>query len=188
MIIKKHTKENAHAVGDITAKFYDQSGLSAKERTFNKFLRSLRPLFPRIMKFYVLGELVQEKRRFNVICNTGFNALIKRLVGDTTYTGYINKALLGDGVGEANAGDTKLINEAYRNDMASGTDNENIVLLTAFFTETECAGTYTEFGNAIDGDIDPDTGRLWSHITGINWVKDNNTVLVISQKYTFISV
>ena len=188
MIIKKHTKENAHAVGDITAKFYDQSKLNKREIAFNKILRNLRPLFPRIMKYYILGDLVQENRRFNVICRTGFNALIKRLVGDTTYTGYINKALLGDGSGVASDGDTTLINEVYRNDMASGTDDENVVLLTAFFTETECAGTYTEFGNVVDGDEDSDTGNLWSHITGINWVKDNNTVLVISQKYTFISV
>jgi len=188
MIIKKHTTENAHAVGDITAKFYDQSKLNAKERAFNKVIQKLRSLFPRIMNFYILGDLVQEKRRFNVICNDGFNALIKRLVGDTTYSGYINKALLGDGSGSAGASDVQLINEVYRNDMASGTDNSNVVLLTAFFTETECAGTYTEFGNVIDGDANSNTGKLWSHITGINWVKDNNTVLVISQKYTFISV
>lgn len=188
MIIKKHTEENAHAVGDITARFYDQSSLSAKERAFNKVLRNLRSMFPKIMKLYILGDLVQEKRRFNVICNTGFNALIKRLVGDTTYSGYINKAILGDGTGTASSSDTQLINEVYRNDMASGTDNSNVVLLTAFFTETECAGAYTEFGNVIDGDVGINTGRLWSHITGLNWVKDNNTVLVISQKYTFISV
>ncbi len=188
MRIKKHTKENAHAVGDITARFYNQSNLSKKEKAFNKVIQKLRPIFPKIMKFYILGDLVQEKRRFNVICNDGFNALIKRLVGDTTYTGYINKALLGDGSGTAGVSDTQLINEVYRNDMASGTDNSNAVLLTAFFTETECAGTYTEFGNVIDGDTNLNTGKLWSHITGINWVKDNNTVLVISQKYTFISV
>jgi len=140
------------------------------------------------MKFYILGRLVNEQRRFNVICNVGFNALIRRLVGDVTYTGHLNKALLGTGAGTAVAGDTQLINEAYRNDMASGTDNNNIVLLTAFFTETECAGTFTEFGNVIDGGAGANTGRLWSHLTGLNWVKDSNTVLVISQKYTFTSV
>lgn len=188
MIIKKHTKENAHTVGDITVKFYDQSKLTKKERAVNRIIEKIRPAFPKIMKLYILGDLVQEKRRFNVICNTGFNALIKRLVGDTTYSGYINKALLGDGSGSAGAGDSQLINEVYRNDMASGTDNSNVVLLTAFFTETECSGTFTEFGNVIDGDVGVNTGRLWSHITGLNWVKDSNTVLVISQKYTFISV
>lgn len=188
MIIKKHTKENAHAVGDITARFYNQSSLSKSDRAFNRIIEKIRPIFPKIMKLYILGDLVQEKRRFNVICNVGFNALIKRLVGDVTYSGYINKALLGDGSGTASSTNTQLINEVYRNDMASGTDNSNVVLLTAFFTETECAGSFTEFGNVIDGGVNPNTGRLWSHITGLNWVKDNNTVLVISQKYTFISV
>ncbi|MFH0892447.1 MAG: hypothetical protein V1867_06745 [Candidatus Falkowbacteria bacterium] len=188
MIIKKHTKENARAVGDITARFYDQSKLTGKDRAVNRIIQKLRPLFPGIMKLYILGDLVQEQRRFNVICNNGFNALIKRLVGDITYTGHLNKALLGTGSGAASASDTELIAEAYRNDMASGTDNANAVILTAFFTETECSGTYTEFGNVIDGDENPNTGRLWSHLTGLNWAKDNNTVLVISQKYTFISV
>lgn len=188
MIIKKHTKENAHAIGDITARFYDQSRLTRKDRLFNKMIAKLRPMFPGIMRYYILGNLVQEQRRFNVICNSGFNALIKRLVGDATYTGHINKALLGTGSGAASANDTQLITEDYRNDMASGTDSSNVVLLTAFFTETECSGVYTEFGNVIDGDENPNTGRLWSHLTGLNWAKDNNTVLVISQKYTFISV
>ena len=188
MITKKHTKENAHAVGDITARFYNQSKLSKKDRLFNKFISSLRSTFPGIIKYYILGDVVQEQRRFNVICNNGFNALIKRLVGDISYTGHINKALLGTGSGTASSNDTQLIAEDYRNDMASGTDNSNIVILTAFFTETECSGTYTEFGNAIDGDGNPNTGKLWSHLTGLNWAKDSNTVLVISQKYTFISV
>lgn len=188
MILKKFTKENAHAIGDITARFYDQSKLTKRDRIFNLLLEKIRPIFPRVMNHYILGNLVQEQRRFNVICNNGFNALIKRLVGDITYTGHINKALLGTGAGAASASDTQLIAEAYRNDMASGTDNSNAVILTAFFTETECAGTYTEFGNVIDGDENQNTGRLWSHLTGLNWSKDNNTVLVISQKYTFISV
>jgi hypothetical protein len=188
MVTKKHTKENARVIGDITARFYDQSGLSKTQRAWNRLIEKLRPLYPDIIKFYILGRLSREHRHFNVICNDGFNALIKRLVGDTTYTGQINKALLGTGSGSASASDTKLIAEDYRNDMASGTDNGNVVLLTAFFTETECAGTYTEFGNVIDGENDADTGKLWSHLTGLNWIKDNNTVLVISQKYTFVSV
>jgi len=187
-MIYKKTKEEAGVIGDITAKFYDQSGLSKAELIWNCLVEKIRAKYPNVMKFYVLGKLVNEQRRFNVICNGGFNALIKRLVGDVTYTGHLNKALLGTGAGLAGATDTRLITEVYRNDMASGTDNNNIVLLTAFFTETECAGTFTEFGNAIDGGVGANTGRLWSHLTGLNWVKDNNTVLVISQKYTFTSI
>lgn len=187
-MIYKKTKEKVAVIGDITAKFYDQSGLSKAEMIWNRLIETMRSKYPSIVRFYVLGRLVNEHRRFNVICNGGFNALIKRLVGDVTYTGHLNKALLGTGVGTASSSDTQLINEGYRNDMASGTDNNNIVLLTAFFSETECAGTFTEFGNVIDGLAGRNTGKLWSHLTGLNWVKDSNTVLVISQKYTFTSV
>ena len=140
------------------------------------------------MKYYILGALVKEDYHKNVICNDGFNALTKILTGDFTYTGEINKALLGTGSGTLAATNTTLFTEAYRNDQASGTDSSNIAYLTAYFTETEVTGTFTEFGNCIDGTGTADTGQLWSHIDSLNWVKDNTTVLVVSQKYTFASV
>jgi hypothetical protein len=124
----------------------------------------------------------------NVICKAGFNAVTKRLAGVTTYTGIINKMLLGTGVGTAGVNDTQLITESYRNDTASGTDDNNIAYLTAYYSEAECSGTYTEFGNVIDGTGTANTGKLWTHLTGLNWVKDNLTTLVVSCKYTFASV
>lgn len=94
---------------------------------------------------------------------------------------------LGTGVGTPGASDTTLSTEAYRNDTASCTDSSNILYLTAYYTETECDGTYTEFGNFIGGTDDPDTGSLWSHIAGFSWVKPNTAVLVVSCQYTFAS-
>jgi len=182
---------NVKVLGEITAKAYDQKNLSFFEKKFNKILKRIKPLigFENFFKFYRFGKLKMLDEHKNVICKVGFNTITRLLVGDTTYSGEINKALLGTGVvGIASAEDIALENEIYRNDIASAMASSNVAFLTAFFTETECSGTYTEFGNCIDGSTNVDTGRLWSHLKGLNWVKDSSTVLVVSCRYTFASV
>jgi hypothetical protein len=177
--------QNIKATGEITAKFYDQSRLEEWQKQLNEFLRNCGNA--RMMKHYQLGELVEVDEHKNIICNAGFNAVTKRLTGVLTYSGTVNKMALGTGVGTAGAGDTKLITEVYRNNTASGTDDSNVAYLTAYFTEAECQGTYTEFGNFIDGTASADTGKLWTHLTGLNWVKTNLVTLVVSCKYTFVT-
>ena len=179
--------KQVQVLGEITAKFYDQSNLKKWQKYINRAIIKLRSAFPDLMKYYQLGDLQATDFRRNVICKDGFNAITKRLAGDTTYTCEINKAILGTGSGTVSSDDSTLFTEAYRNDMASGSDDENIAYLTAFFTESEVSGAFTEFGNCIDGLVDVDTGKLWSHIAGLNWVKDLNTVIVVSCKYTFAS-
>lgn len=175
--------------GEITAKFYDQTVLKPWEKQWNKVIEGLRQYAPNLMQLYRLGRIKGVDHHVNVICNAGFNAVTKLLTGDQTYTGEINKMALGSGVGAAAAAsDTTLEVEEYRNDTASGTDDSNIAYLTAYFTEAETSGTFTEFGNFIDGAAGANTGQLWSHLKGLNWVKDNNTVIVVSCKYTFQSV
>ncbi len=186
-------KEKVLGQERVTAKFYNQRTLLSWQKIINKLLIRLRKLKmidkSNFSKLYQLGILTRVDERNNVICDNGFNTITKRLTGDTTYTGTINKALLGTGVtGGASASDTQLEVETYRNDVVSGTDSSNVAILTVLFTETEVSGTFTEFGNCIDGTATADTGMLWSHIKGLNWVKDNATALVISCKYTFVSV
>ncbi len=139
-------------------------------------------------KFFKDGKLIKKDFHKNVICVNGFNAIAKLLTGDDTYTGEINKMALGTGTtGSASASDTELETETYRNDTASATDDDNVAYITAYFTEGEVSGTFTEFGNFIDGEAGADTGRLWTHLKGLNWVKDNLTTLIISCKYTMVS-
>ncbi len=174
--------------GQISAKFYDQSALPFFARWINKIILKLRNKFPQLIFYYRLGRLVCIDVHKNVICNNCFNAICRRLANDQTYTGIINKMLLGDGIGTAAATDTQLIHETYRNALASGTAGTNIAYLTAYFTETECSGTFKEFGNVIDGAAGANTGMLWSHLTNLNWVKGNTVVLVVDCKYTFASI
>jgi hypothetical protein len=179
--------ENVKVLGEIKAEFHDQRSLKPWQKEFNELLLNIRADKPEIMKHYQLGRLYKTDEHKNVVCNAGFNALCKRLTGVTTYTGTINKMVLGTGVTTASASDTQLLTEAYRNNTASGTDASNIAYLTAYFTEGECNGTYKEFGNVIDGTASANTGQLWTHLAGLNWVKTNLVVLVVSCKYTFAS-
>ncbi len=186
--------EKVGVLGEITAIAYDQRNLTKAQRGINKIIQSLRSQFPEwarkinLMKAYQLGPVLFKQEFKNVICNAGFNAITKRLSGDTSDTGVINKAILGTGAGTPVASDTQLFTESYRNDIASATEASNIAFLTAYFTETETSGTFTEFGNCIDGTGTANTGLLWSHIAGFSWAKDTQTVLVVSCKYTFASV
>jgi hypothetical protein len=183
--------ETPRVKGEITAKIYDQSKLNWLQKKINALLNRYRKRFPELMKFYQLGSLKFVDEHKNVICNAGFNCICKILTGDTGYAGdgKINKMALGTGTGiTPAASDTTLDTEDYRNDTASATASSNIAYLTAYFTEAECDGTYTEFGNFIDGEAGADTGSLWSHIAGLNWVKDDTVVLVVSCRYTLASV
>jgi len=186
--MKNQLLENVTVVGEIKAEFHDQRNLKKWQRELNAFLLKARDRKPEIMRNYQLGRVFKTDEHKNVVCNAGFNTLCKRLTGVTTYTGTINKMVLGTGTTTASASDTQLLTEAYRNNTASGTDSANIAYLTAYFTEGECNGTYKEFGNVIDGTASANTGQLWTHLAGLNWVKTNLVVLVVSCKYTFASV
>jgi len=169
-------------VGEITARFYDQSVLNPLQRLWNKAV--IRFNLPR--KYYILGELKKVDVKKNVICVTGLNVITRRLASDNTYSGNINKAALGTGSGSFDGSETQLYNETYRNDIASGTAEDNVAYITAYFTETEVSGTFTEFGNFIDGEASANTGRLWSHVQ-VNWTKTNTETLVVDCKYTLTS-
>ena len=183
-------QSNIKIEGLITAKFYDQSGLSCFERAYNALLRRLAGKDRRwLLKYYKLGSLKRIDKRKNIICNIGLEAVCKRLASINTYTCNINYCALGTGTPVTVAvGDTTLDTESYRNATASGTASANVAYITAYYTETECNGTYYEFGNFIQGGAGADSGQLWSHIAGHTWVKDAVTVLVVDCKYTFASV
>lgn len=180
--------------GIITAQFFDQSNLAKIDRNINKrLIADYAKGIANGKQFaekYLLGKLKQTDVNKNVICNAGFSAFARTAVGDTGYTGngIINKAILGTGSGTLNATNTALFTEAYRNDVYSATSDDNVFYLTMIFTEEEVEGTFTEFGNCIDGTASADSGLLWSHLAGLNWVKDGVTALVIRGQYTFVSI
>ena len=174
---------NLKIKGEITARFYDQSKLNLFQKLWNRFvvLANLNK-----KRWYILGDLVREEQKKNVICISGLNVLARRLASDNTYSGNINKMALGTGTGNFNGTETQLYNEVYRNNVASYTSQDNIAYVSAYFTETEITGNFTEFGNFIDGSSNANTGKLWTHVS-VSWSKSNTETLVVDCKYTLTS-
>jgi len=181
--------------GEITAKFWKQN--NPLLRKWNNVVEVLIKNCPSkrdwlLKNFYSIGELVRTDKKTNIICNAGLARVTGGLADDLALTN-INKMLLGDATGATAVTRTTLYNEVYRNSTASATHADNIVYATAYFTQTEVVDTFQEFGNVIAGDAwgagaGKDTGYLWSHITGLTWVKDNVTTLTVDCKYTFASI
>lgn len=183
--IKKTTKKQAYFVGEISSFVHRQD--KALHKLWNKFLRGCEKIGvigrATLEKYYSKGRLVRADKDYNIIANAGFNVLAQILTGEYADTGAITHMALGDGVGAPAVGDVALFNEVYRNPTASSTSAANVAICTAFFTEVEVDGVFTEFGNFIDGEAGADTGELWSHINNA-WEKTDMETLTVQCKYT----
>lgn len=178
-------KQNIKIKGKIAARFYDQQSLNWAQKLWNKIVAKLN-----LKKWYILGKLKRTEVFNNVICNAGIGAYIRRLAHDPTYTGYITHMCLGTGTvpaGKPNGAETTLYTEHYRNVTASFTSSGRKVFLTAFYTETEVSGTFTNFGNVIDGTATANTGQLWT-LVAVNWTKTLTEALVVDCEYEFSSI
>lgn len=186
-------------LGEITAEFYDQRNLSPRQLALNLQLKEKLNAGiisgEEFLQQYLLGKKQREDRHKNVVCDAGFSTITEFMTNhDTTLLGPINKALWGTGVVNgtnpaASATDTKLINEVYRNSVLTGSAKDNVMSFTVMLSETEYQpATLTEFGNCVGGTDTANTGYLWTHLTGLNWVKADLVALVVSCKYTFASI
>lgn len=133
-------------------------------------------------KGVLIGE-VWEKH--NIVVTAGRNVLARRLAGNTTYTGAINYGALGTQASPSIVnGATQLGTEAYRKLVSSQSYSSNIAYVDFYYAATDCNGTYTEFGNFIDGAAGANTGQLFSYIATGGWVKSSVQSLFISCQYT----
>ncbi len=131
------------------------------------------------------GIVIDYKAKHNIIVTAGRNVLARRLAGNTTYTGAINYGLLGTQAGPTptNAS-TQLGTEVFRKLAASLSYDTNIAYADFFYTAADTNGTYTEFGNVIDGAAGANTGQLFSYIATGGWTKTNVQSLFVSCQYT----
>jgi hypothetical protein len=131
------------------------------------------------------GVLLESWEKHNIIVTNGRNVLARRLANDVTYSGAINYGALGTVASPvpANA-DTQLGTEVYRKVCSSQTAAGNVAYVDFFYAATDTNGTYTEFGNFIDGTGTANTGRLFSRIATGGWVKSSIQSLFVSCQYT----
>lgn len=133
------------------------------------------------------GAVLGHTEGHNLITTRGRAVLAERLAGGTTYSGEINYGALGDGVSPVPANNsTQLVNEVYRKLASSQTFDNNICYVDFFYDATEVSGTFTEFGNFIDGAAGANTGRIWSFIATGGWTKSLTESLFVSCQYTIL--
>jgi hypothetical protein len=136
-------------------------------------------------------ELIKGRKadfnKHNIIVTVGRAILAGLLAGDATYTGEINYGALGTAVSPVPANsDTELGNEVFRKIVASQSFENNVCYADFFYTAGDTDGTFTEFGNFIDGTASADSGQLFSHIATGGWSKTSSESLFVSCKYEII--
>lgn len=131
------------------------------------------------------GVLLEMSEKHNIVVTAGRNVLARRLAGNTTYTGAINYGALGTQASPSPAnGSTQLGTESYRKLASSLSYAANVAYVDFFYAAADCNGTYTEFGNFIDGTGTANSGQLFSYIATGGWTKSSVQSLFVSCQYT----
>jgi hypothetical protein len=151
------------------------------------------------IKMWKLGDISYEKakemikgkkphfEKHNIVVTRGRSVLAELLSGGTTYTGEINYGALGTAVSPTPTNSsTQLGTEVFRKFVASQTFEDNVCYIDFFFTAGDCNGTYTEWGNFIDGGAGANSGRLFSYIATGGWTKTNAESLFVSCQYEIL--
>jgi len=131
-------------------------------------------------------ELPKDLKVFNKsnrIVDVGLAVIMQLLTGDTSDSGEINYGALGTGSTAITASDTELETEVYRKLKSDASFDGKVDYVDFFYEKADVSGTFTRFGNFIDGGAGADTGILWSHIV-VDWTKTSNDGLFVSCKYT----
>jgi len=111
------------------------------------------------------GKVKRVYEMDNIIPTCG-RTLIANNLTDTSpdNTMRINYTALGTGTTAVDNAQTTLVTETYRKATASSTNASNVGYVTAFYTATECNGTYKEAGLFCDAVDTPDDGILFSRV------------------------
>jgi len=111
------------------------------------------------------GKIKRTYIQENIIPTVGRTMIANNLTETSPdNTMRINYTALGTGSTAVANGDTTLDTEAYRKLTASQTNANNVAYCTAFYTATECNGTYYEAGLFSDGSASTDSGILFSRV------------------------
>jgi hypothetical protein len=133
--------------------------------------------------FYLDGQLV--KREKNLVVQSGLNFLAALLIAEQTNSVPIHLAL-GTGTTAPAAGDTKLVAEGLRKQIAAKTRQANLVRLRTFFLANEANGTWTEAGIFLAGTDLANSGTLLNRIVPTGGIsKAANQVLTVEIRLTF---
>lgn len=129
------------------------------------------------------GEIIEHQETHNMVVDAGFEQMIKSITGERVTIPQINYGLLGTGTPNVIPGATQLVTEAYRKTASSASHSGTTGYIDFFYTAAECSGTYTEFGNVIDGTASANSGYLFSYVATGGWVKTTAQSLYVACEY-----
>lgn len=112
------------------------------------------------------GQIKRVNEYHNLIPTAGRAQVAKALSGALSVIAdiEINETSLGTGTTPAANTDIKLQTETYRKTVASNTNADNILYVTAFYSAPEVTGTFSEAGLHIKGTGAVDSGTLFSRV------------------------
>lgn len=121
----------------------------------------------------------------NIIPTVGRQQIAKAISGALIGLADIeaNYTSLGTGVTPPANSDVKLETEVYRKNVASATNDQNKLYLTAFYEAAEVTGTFKEAGIHLNGTGTPDSGVLFSRVA-IDITKSGTETLTIDYEVT----
>lgn len=129
------------------------------------------------------GKEKFREKKHNIISISTLELLAKVLSGEFTSSVGINYCALGTNITPLVESSTQLGTEIYRNQPTSVARSGKSVNVVAFFDQGETSGTYTEFGNFLDGTATANSGLACS-LLNVNWTKAVNDTMTINQSYT----
>lgn len=135
-----------------------------------------------LTEFIESGQVKEVFSKKNMIVDAGLGVLARILSGNTAFTGKINFGALGDGVASVVASDTVMENEIYRKVNSDSSFEDKTAYVDFFYDKADIAGTFTRFGNFIDGTATKDSGVMWTHLP-VAWTKTANDGLFVSCRY-----
>lgn len=177
-IIKKvGLKENitAYTLKDIT------------KEEIEKLRKGVRGAYNLIQELIDKKKIIKIDKKENFIANVGISVIAQRLAGEDTYSLEITHGALGTGTTAPDPTDTTLETEVFRKETSTTAYDGNTAYIDFFIDKADTDGTFTEFGNFIDGTTDPDSGILFSKVA-VNWEKTNLVSLFIACEYTITSI
>ncbi|MFA5080308.1 MAG: hypothetical protein WC472_01645 [Candidatus Paceibacterota bacterium] len=130
------------------------------------------------------GAVLKVNKAHNIITTVGRAEIAKSLTNGRVTAPIINYGALGTVASPSPSNSsTQLGNEVFRKVPASQSNDNNIAYIDFFFAAADCSGTFTEFGNFIDGTATANSGKLFSYIATGGWAKTTAQSLFVSCQY-----
>lgn len=129
------------------------------------------------------GSIKRQFTKHNMVVDVGLNMVAQILANLVPPTQGINYCGFGTGTASITAGDTQMEAEGVRKIKGTSQVSGNQFIVAFYLNQAEGNGTWTRYGTFIDGDADPNSGKLFSHVD-IDLTKNEGEGLTVNSQYS----